>query len=296
MSHACRRIIIVLILIFRIYLIIRRYNWILIWSGIEINILSFLSLNKNFSCQGEEFEFKYFIIQFIGSTMFLIRGIFDRRLLIFFSLRMKLLLVPFVFWILPCLNWIHNTTLIFLLTLQKIGPFFIIIRFIKISNFIFFFVIFNLIVSLFFIYKKNSVKIVMVFSSTIQLSIIITLLNINLSISFVFFLFYIISLFIILILFYFNSFSFKKSIAIFIIRGFPPFFLFFIKLWAVKIMIIINIKIIRLFIILISRIITYVYIKMLLKFFFFNFHLKINWFFNQPKFWLFFIILGLIVI
>ena len=248
-------------------------NWPLIsWLGIQIYVLSFFKLWKIFysRSRSDNFIFKYFIIQFIGSTMFLIRGIFDRRLLIFFSLRMKLLLVPFVFWILPCLNWIHNTTLIFLLTLQKIGPFFIIIRFIKISNFIFF--------------------------STIQLSIIITLLNINLSISFVFFLFYIISLFIILILFYFNSFSFKKSIAIFIIRGFPPFFLFFIKLWAVKIMIIINIKIIRLFIILISRIITYVYIKMLLKFFFFNFHLKINWFFNQPKFWLFFIILGLIVI
>nr|UKS50700.1 NADH dehydrogenase subunit 2 [Liposcelis entomophila] len=286
----------IMILIFSIYLMMSSMEWLLMWSGMEINVLAFLSLCKSTSNQGDEFEFKYFIIQFIGSTLFLMSSLFNSSILLFASLSLKLLLVPFVFWILPCLNWINKETFIYLLTMQKIGPLFIMISFVKISKLFISFLFLNIIISLFFIYKKNSMKFIMTFSSVTQLSFMILLINISLGTIYAFFFIYVISSFFTMLACLYYSFSLKKSLILFIISGFPPFFLFFFKMWLISFMMIFYMKIISIIIVLTSSVMTYVYMKMMLKNFFFNFFLKINCFVKQPKFWFFFQILGLFLI
>lgn len=274
----------------------RRSEWILIWSGIEINTLSFLRIKKTDYLQRNEFEFKYFIIQFIGSTLFLTRSLYNRTFLLFISLRIKLLLVPFVFWILPCLRWIDKSLLINLLTVQKIGPIFITINCLRLSKIMFIILIINIITRLLFIYNKISTTIIIAFSSIIQLSFIIILIKVNIIIFYIFFFIYVVSSIFVMISCFFYSVSLKKALDLFIIRGFPPFFLFFIKLWLIRLITSLNMNFLVIIIIVASIIISYVYIKIVIKNFFIIRFSKINWLTNQPKFWTLFIILGLFLI
>nr|QNH68981.1 NADH dehydrogenase subunit 2 [Mazarredia convexa] len=108
-------------------------NWIGVWMGLEINLLSFTplimynkNLNSNFS------GIKYFIVQSIASitllastTMMLINNNLNVHFFLLFmamSILMKMGAAPFHFWLPEIMDNLEWNNCIILLTWQKIAP------------------------------------------------------------------------------------------------------------------------------------------------------------------------------
>nr|WBQ42668.1 NADH dehydrogenase subunit 2 [Nectoneanthes oxypoda] len=110
-------------------------NWLYLWMGMELNLLSFIPLMSNSSnLQETEASVKYFITQAIGSGLMLTTGImsinpivFDKMeyiIMIMFisSMMIKLGMTPYHQWlphVMSCIPW---KMCIILATWQKIGP------------------------------------------------------------------------------------------------------------------------------------------------------------------------------
>lgn len=119
---------------------ISRTNWLYLWIGIELNLLSFIPLIASYqSFQETEARVKYFIIQAIGRGLILTAGIisinpttttqFSYFIIFIFLIRIiiKLGIAPCHQWlphVISRISWIHC---IILATWQKIGPFLILI-------------------------------------------------------------------------------------------------------------------------------------------------------------------------
>nr|YP_010838230.1 NADH dehydrogenase subunit 2 [Clavisyllis tenjini]WGF21039.1 NADH dehydrogenase subunit 2 [Clavisyllis tenjini] len=115
-------------------------NWLFLWVGLEMNLLSFIPLASNSSSNLEtEGAIKYFLTQAIGSGILIICILmkmlpFDpstlknlTTLFILFSLLMKTGMAPCHFWfpqVMSSLSWVNC---LILSSLQKMNPLFIII-------------------------------------------------------------------------------------------------------------------------------------------------------------------------
>nr|VFU78736.1 NADH dehydrogenase subunit 2 [Bragasellus molinai] len=117
-------------LFFGITLMILSKSWFSAWLGLEINLMSFIPLIMLSQSQSkEEASLKYFLIQAVASLIILqisfVWIALSPYLCLILALSMKLGLAPLHFW-LPYLtekiSWMMN---IILLTLQKIGPLFL---------------------------------------------------------------------------------------------------------------------------------------------------------------------------
>lgn len=111
---------------------IRSRTWLIIWIGLEMNLISFIPLiNSNKTPYEREASIKYFIVQAIASIILLISLIlsefiiFDRQIiyLIFLvSIFIKIGAAPFHIWfpgVIQGLSWFNC---ILLITWQKIAP------------------------------------------------------------------------------------------------------------------------------------------------------------------------------
>nr|YP_009459842.1 NADH dehydrogenase subunit 2 [Sinopotamon yaanense]AUT14014.1 NADH dehydrogenase subunit 2 [Sinopotamon yaanense] len=116
-------------LILGILLSISSSSWFGIWVGLELNMMSFIPLitikmNSYFS----ESALKYFLIQALSSTMFIMASCmflsFSQLspLILLTSLFLKLGSAPFHFWFPHVMSGLTWPQAILLMTLQKIGP------------------------------------------------------------------------------------------------------------------------------------------------------------------------------
>nr|UJG45552.1 NADH dehydrogenase subunit 2 [Agabus paludosus] len=133
-------------------------SWLGTWMGLEINLLSFIPLlNKKNNSFSSESSIKYFLIQALASTMFLLSilmimiksnlisemFIMNKFLMMFINsaLLLKMGAAPFQFWfpeIIESMNWTNS---MILMTWQKIAPMMILSYTIKINNYMFFIII-----------------------------------------------------------------------------------------------------------------------------------------------------------
>ena len=118
-------------------------NWLYLWIGIELNLLSFIPLiAASQSLQETEASVKYFIIQAIGRGLMLTAGIISMNPIVAKSFH---ILIPTIFFVsmiiklgmAPCHQWLPHvmsriswTHCIILATWQKVSPLIIIIFFI----------------------------------------------------------------------------------------------------------------------------------------------------------------------
>lgn len=131
-------------LIVRTLITISSYSWLIMWLGVEINLLSFIPIiiKDNYS-NSKESGIKYFLIQSLASTILIFSIlIIEKRelnininntitLTIQLSLVIKLGIAPFHIWlpeVIEGLSWINC---IIMLTWQKISPIIILILTIK---------------------------------------------------------------------------------------------------------------------------------------------------------------------
>nr|YP_010990325.1 NADH dehydrogenase subunit 2 [Sinolapotamon cirratum]WOW98741.1 NADH dehydrogenase subunit 2 [Sinolapotamon cirratum] len=127
-------------LLLGIFISISSTSWFGIWIGLELNMMSFIPLitiKMNFYFS--ESALKYFLIQALGSTLFITSACLSlslsqmSMLLLFTSLLLKLGSAPFHFWfpqVMMGLNWPQA---IILMTLQKI-PLMVIISYLSIYS------------------------------------------------------------------------------------------------------------------------------------------------------------------
>ncbi len=115
-------------------------QWIYVWLGLELNLLSFIPMITSFkSSQTAEGRIKYFLPQAIGSGLLLLGGIITTHssilvstntslLIILFALLLKLGVAPLHFWfprVITNLSWPICLTLS---TWQKVAPLLILIH------------------------------------------------------------------------------------------------------------------------------------------------------------------------
>lgn len=259
----------ILLFFFSIILIILRRRWMVLWLSLEINTLAFLIISSNDKI---EFEFKYFFIQSVGSIFFLIRLILGKtyqELMIFLSIRIKLVIVPFFFWIYNSIELIGENLFFLFITFQKIGPLWILqnlffFLFSRVFLYILYFVL-NLIFSIFYGLKYIKLKKILFFLSINQTALICLFIMFKNFVAMLYIINYFLSL-ILLLIYRKNKNSFL--ILFFLITGFPPSSLFILKLMLVK-SIIINFNMVLILLIVFFNIIflVYLYTKIFLYFY-----------------------------
>jgi len=121
---------IIITLISRVFIVISSNNWLFIWVGLELNLLSFIPLMSSTNNLETESMVKYFLTQAIASVLLFISLIYINLsnyvyisiFFIFVSLLLKLGAAPCHFWfpiVINSLNWLNC---LILSTIQKLSP------------------------------------------------------------------------------------------------------------------------------------------------------------------------------
>nr|YP_010349772.1 NADH dehydrogenase subunit 2 [Cassianeura cassiae]UOH96514.1 NADH dehydrogenase subunit 2 [Cassianeura cassiae] len=103
-------------------------NWLFIWCGLELSLISFLPLMHSKMILTSESSMKYFLVQSLSSSI-LILGLMmmltiklNYELLILMSLMIKMGVAPFHSWLLSLVEGLSNLPLILMFTLSKLPP------------------------------------------------------------------------------------------------------------------------------------------------------------------------------
>nr|UJY97869.1 NADH dehydrogenase subunit 2 [Anastatus fulloi] len=190
-------------------------SWISMWMIMELNSMSFIMLliyNKNMKY---DIPMNFFLVQSFNSYIFLMSSMnifysLNMIILTWFTLITKMGIPPFYLWYLKIMKFINWFNLLILSTIQKIIPLIIMNNIYKFMNkkFMIFFLM-NLIiaslVSTILSMNHFSMKIILTYSSIIQMSWIIILSMINEMMMINFFMIY--SLISLSMIFTFNKFN-----------------------------------------------------------------------------------------
>lgn len=125
-------------------------NWIYIWIGLEINLISFIPIIMCSIIDREtERSIKYFLIQSAGSGLLLLGfiictyypnsfiSLYGGTFILVFSLLLKLGIAPFHFWVPHVISGVRWFSCAVLSVWQKLAPLFILSRFFFRRQFIF---------------------------------------------------------------------------------------------------------------------------------------------------------------
>lgn len=264
-------------------------SWFIYWLIIEINIISFIPLINNYKLKNLNAIITYFVVQAFSSSLFFLSA-FQYNIiqiefflfLINISILIKLGMIPFHLWLISIREIINFNSILILLTIQKIIPLLIAEKFIN-NSLIPLFSISTFFAS-FLAIKHKLIKKILIFSSISHQGWILCLLVKKLNFWIAYLILYFIIFFNIIRIFnkykinFFSDFIKKKikleikiKIIILIISlgGIPPFLGFFIKI--VSIYLLINLKLIFIFMLILSSLLNlFFYIRIIIPFFFIN--------------------------
>jgi len=99
-------------------IIIRSNNWLLLFLRLELNIIIFIILLWKSNGEG---RIKYFIINSFSSLLLVYSVIISINIMRITVLLFKLALPPFLSWGVDIINWMRSVELSLFLTIQKIG-------------------------------------------------------------------------------------------------------------------------------------------------------------------------------
>nr|YP_009020945.1 NADH dehydrogenase subunit 2 [Liposcelis decolor]AFV61890.1 NADH dehydrogenase subunit 2 [Liposcelis decolor] len=209
--------------------------WLGAWFGMEMNSYFFLPLVKK-----SEFQFKYYLMQALGSVFFIYSFYHSSNFLYITGLIMKIGVSPFFFWIYPSFKWIPNKPLMMFMTLQKILPLYLLINMtLNFSDMILLLIFFfcNAITGYLGVKNKTLMIDIVLFSSIYQMSWVILSLIMSKYMFKFYFMYYIMIVFFSMVAMKkdFLSRNDKSSFIImwfifFLISGFPPSIIFLMKI------------------------------------------------------------------
>nr|APX39287.1 NADH dehydrogenase subunit 2 [Longitarsus aeneus] len=241
---------------------ISSYNWLMMWIGLEINLLSIIPLFKSHTNSFPvEASLKYFITQSLASIIILFSMILSMNLMEYLNnwnyslmimfnsaLLTKLGAAPFHYWfpeVMEGLNWMNS---LLLLTWQKLAPMILLMYNLNMSMFFSIIIILSSITSGMFGINQISLRKILSYSSINHIAWMLASMFYMKSIWIIYFSIYtMISINIILIFYYLNTFFIPQLFLIlnnnklikilfifnfFSLGGLPPFLGFFPK-WLV---------------------------------------------------------------
>lgn len=279
-------------------------QWIYLWLGLELNLLSFIPIIGVTKLYKEIESFiKYFLIQAFSSGVLILRFLIfiyssnfiflDYRYLnislYLFIIRIgvKTGMAPFHFWlpeVIGGLSWLVN---IILISLQKIIPFGILYKFISLIyiniNILIVIVILGVILGGLISLNQTNIRILIAYSSVSHIGWILVGLIISINIFFIYFFSYIVVSWSLIIYIYWISWGMVSSnevgyklniyyrlilgIQFYILGGLPPFRIFFSKVIILIFIIDINIVVIGRLILFFSLFNIFYYITIILNLF-----------------------------
>nr|YP_009745932.1 NADH dehydrogenase subunit 2 [Trichosia lengersdorfi]QIH95790.1 NADH dehydrogenase subunit 2 [Trichosia lengersdorfi] len=287
-------------------------SWFGAWMGMEINLLSFIPLmtSKNNLIYSES-SLNYFLVQSFASANFMFMTIiymmmmninfflnleFNFNLLfICLTLMLKMGAAPFHFWfpnVMEMSNWNNN---LILMTWQKLAPM-MILSYIMLNSLLIIFTVLSTFIGALGGLNQTSLRKLMAFSSINHLGWMILAMIFNENMWFMYFLMY--SFLNFSVIYFFNNFKlfylnqmynlFMDSItmkfcllsSILSLGGLPPFLGFFPKWMIIQSLLIMKMNFINLFIITMSLITLFYYLKISIAAFLLNF-MEFNWLFKM---------------
>nr|QHE65373.1 NADH dehydrogenase subunit 2 [Ledra auditura]UGK73308.1 NADH dehydrogenase subunit 2 [Ledra trigona] len=299
-------------------------SWIMIWSGMEVFLLSFIPYFCNFSFVSSESSMKYFLVQGLSSSIFLfsifflvISENFLMKSFFCFSLLLKLGCAPFHSWVIGVIPGMSYDSLFIFLTFSSLPPLFLLTY---ISFNLSFFVSLSLLFGSVGGLNCTSLKKILGFSSIFNLGFIIYLSCFFSLLSVYFFVYSFMLFFLVLFLFlykidylnqlflsglsYFSSFSFW--IIFLSLGGMPPMLGFFIKMFCLEFCLMNSDFVISSFMVFFSLVVMFFYMRcffvcLLVYFYMMKWNFSMNFislnFFSFLSFFLFpflFLISGLV--
>nr|QFI35933.1 NADH dehydrogenase subunit 2 [Mileewa albovittata] len=156
-------------------------NWMMMWSGLEISLMSFIPLMSG-GVTGSESSMKYFIIQSISSTMLILAIMmmistnFNFKYILMISLIIKMGIAPFHNWVLSIINSLEFSLMFLLLTIMKISPL-VMISYLNYCNDLI--IMLSLLVGSIFSLNQNSIRKLLAYSSIYNMSYILSSINMN---------------------------------------------------------------------------------------------------------------------
>lgn len=160
-------------------LCLRINNWLIIWLGLEISLISFLPIITGKKVYSAESSIKFFLIQSIRSLILVLRIIIiiikiDYEFIIIFAILIKIGVAPLHNWVLSITEGISLNQNLIILTINKIPPL-IIISYIK-SRILLLSILTILIGSISGLNQASTRKLI-IYSSIFNIGLVICLIN-----------------------------------------------------------------------------------------------------------------------
>lgn len=161
---------------------LRSNNWIIIWCGLEITLISFLPIMSNKIIISSESILKYFLIQRVRSSILilgLILILIDINLnefIISIAILLKIGVAPFHNWLLRIIEGLSFYTNMLLLTILKLAP---LILFSYINIRIMFIVMLTILIGSIAGLNQTSTRKIIVYSSIFNIGLIMVSMKIN---------------------------------------------------------------------------------------------------------------------
>nr|YP_009919039.1 NADH dehydrogenase subunit 2 [Hylemya vagans]QMP96632.1 NADH dehydrogenase subunit 2 [Hylemya vagans] len=290
------------ILMMGTFISISANSWLGTWMGLEINLLSFIPLMSDNKLMSTEASLKYFLTQAMASSVFLFAIIlfllnsnknsnYFMEMMTFSSLLLKSGSAPFHFWfpnVIEGLSWLNS---LILMTWQKIAPL-MLISYIMFKPLIITSIVMSSLIGALGGLNQTSLRKLMAYSSINHLSWMLAAMYSNNLLWMVYFMFYTFLTF--TMIFMLNMFKishinqlltmffYSKSMKFFLffnllsLGGLPPFLGFFPKWIVIQLMTINNQLFLLTFMVLMTLITLYFYIRLCYSTFMLNFY-ENNW-------------------
>nr|YP_009946908.1 NADH dehydrogenase subunit 2 [Tituria sagittata]QOH91217.1 NADH dehydrogenase subunit 2 [Tituria sagittata] len=254
-------------------------SWIMVWSGMELFLISFIPFFCNYSFVSSECSMKYFLVQGMSSSLFsfcviymLLYDSYFLKSFLCFSLLLKLGCAPFHNWVFGVVSGMNYDSLFIFFTFSSFPPLFLLSY---ISYNLNIFVLFSLVFGSVGGLNHSSFSKLMGFSSVFNLGFLIYLLGLS-SLWLFYFLCYSFMVFFVFCFFYsyglnyLNQFfvgglNLFSSISFWILflslGGIPPMFGFFVSLIVIEFSVFNNDYFVSFFLVVFSLIVMFYYIR-----------------------------------
>nr|AKS03985.1 NADH dehydrogenase subunit 2 [Spadella cephaloptera] len=207
-------------------------NWLLIWLGLEMNLMSFLPLIGH-NIGSKKKVSLYFVIQSFGSLLILAAGMIQINMtaaMLILALSLKMGMIPVHFWVPPLISTMKSYAITLLLTIQKISPL-MLLKVVMSTAFLTSLLVLNAILGGMMVMTSSMIPLLLLFSGTIHLSWLLSALNTSM-----FWNYMIIYMMLLTAIIMFWDMNQKNSMQLTLLNfgGIPPFLGFSMKLKAMS--------------------------------------------------------------
>nr|UEE83286.1 NADH dehydrogenase subunit 2 [Petalocephala eurglobata] len=272
-------------------------SWIMVWSGMELFLLSFIPYFCSYSFVSSECSMSYFLVQGFSSSLFvfsfvflLVNELYWLSSIMCFSLLLKLGCAPFHMWVLGVVSGMSYDSLFIFFSFSKLPPFFLLSYICyNLYMFVFFSLVFGSVGGL----NHSSLKKLLGFSSVFNMGFFIYLFNLSSLWIFYFFCYCLMVYFVLYFLHFYNfiylnhifvgGFDLFSKISFWLLflslGGVPPMFGFFVSLIVIEASLVMSDYLISFFMVTFSLVVLFYYIRCsFLSLILFSYSLKLNFF------------------